>query len=809
MNTFLVKTVKKSLVVSCFAFSSQYALAQNDCSPQALGAQASIINAVAQASGQCTAQWYSTPAKLFEHNMGEQQLLALNTELSQLIADYRAEPEQIAKISNMVTYLSAAYYVRYGMKSSLGNYPVSLSHAIAANINAFLAKPEAFTASHAAESLLGQVILLADSIKALPLTLTASMPVFSHLSRNNADDGSFIESANNVFRAMFGHVGNNEFYAAVAAHPEVIDQLQALVLDNDWALDTQAGIILSNAAREIGRLLISPHQTTRKQALAALKQILAHYSLNERNAPVWLGAAEMIHYYAHSEEQALGLTDAKARLEQLILPLTYACDGAATVRAQKLTQAQLVQTCDRLNAKENDFHQTMNDGYQPVADDHNSAVEVVVFDTTQDYTSYSAFLFGNPTNNGGIYLEGNPSRQDNVARFVAHRNDYDRDFSILNLEHEYTHYLDGRYDLYGGFNDNLKYGHIVWWLEGFAEYMHYKDNNPVASQVVSQAQPLTLSQVFSTSYNDGQDRIYRWGYFAVRFMMTQHRDDVDALLALSRAGQYQQWAAKVQALGQQYDDEFATWLKSALAKSTSQSAPAAQPAAPQPQAVINALQVGKTIELDGQYGSQQFFYVDVKPKTRKFTLTMSGSGDADLYIKFQSKATYYDFDRSLTHYIAGTSNEQTELPVGDDGFVKAGRYYLSVLGRDNFEHVSLNANEVVEQDKVVEDDRTPLLLTVHDYTSLTVQQARYLVVPLAAGQQKLKLWVKPEHVKGKLTLSVAQGRWPTATDADARVESRDGIIYLEMKAAKAGGYLYMLLSADQPGNDVAVYPYTE
>ncbi|MFP3344697.1 collagenase, partial [Halomonas sp. SIMBA_159] len=91
--------------------------------------------------------------------------------------------------------------------------------------------------------------------------------------------------------------------------------------------------------------------------------------------------------------------------------------------------------------------------------DYNDSVEVIVFNTNADYVSYSNFLFGNTTNNGGQYLEGNPANPDNQARFVAYRNEYAEGYSILNLEHEYVHYLDGRFNLYGDFNDVLSPGH--------------------------------------------------------------------------------------------------------------------------------------------------------------------------------------------------------------------------------------------------------------------------------------------------------------------------------------------------------------
>ncbi|KGK68052.1 collagenase, partial [Vibrio vulnificus] len=131
--------------------------------------------------------------------------------------------------------------------------------------------------------------------------------------------------------------------------------------------------------------------------------------------------------------------------------------------------------CRKLNDKEVDFHTVAKTNQQPVPDDNSDKVDVIVFKTKDDYSTYSSFLFGNTTNNGGQFLERDPSQANNVPRFVAYQNGWDDDFSILNLEHEYVHYLDGRFNQYGDFHTTMREGHIVWWLEGFAEYMYYKE----------------------------------------------------------------------------------------------------------------------------------------------------------------------------------------------------------------------------------------------------------------------------------------------------------------------------------------------
>ncbi|MDW2245452.1 collagenase, partial [Vibrio sp. 1287] len=186
-----------------------------------------------------------------------------------------------------------------------------------------------------------------------------------------------------------------------------------------------------------------------KVVVDTLDSLLKRYPLGGKSDRIWVGIAEMVDAYAPDYLEQLGLSNSKSVLKQRIMTFSYDCRGPARILAQEMTEAQAITSCETLNLKEDDFHQTVNTGYQPVADDHSDSVDVIVFKTKSDYSTYSSFLFDNTTNNGGQFLERDPSKQGNVPRFVAYQNGWDDDFSILNLEHEYVHYLDGRFNQYG------------------------------------------------------------------------------------------------------------------------------------------------------------------------------------------------------------------------------------------------------------------------------------------------------------------------------------------------------------------------
>ena len=187
--------------------------------------------------------------------------------------------------------------------------------------------------------------------------------------------------------------------------------------------------------------------------------------------------------------------------------------------------SQLSSTCDSVIKEAKYFHGLLGTSKgKPVANDKNKTLELVVFDNYSEYARFSGFLFGNSTNNGGMYLEGDPSAAGNQARFLAYRADWLANFEIWNLNHEFAHYLDGRYDMWGGFGDYpLSVGggdqSSVWWIEGFAEYVSYSYRKKYNADATSRAQtaPLALSEVMRNTYDSGSARVYNWGYLAARY----------------------------------------------------------------------------------------------------------------------------------------------------------------------------------------------------------------------------------------------------------------------------------------------------
>ena len=257
-----------------------------------------------------------------------------------------------------------------------------------------------------------------------------------------------------------------------------------------------------------------------------------------------------------------------------VLSQTHACSDTIVIRSQALTKQQISDACQLLQTQEANFHQLFGTLNKPVANDNNHNMRANVYHSREDYVEHVTQHFDVPSDNGGMYLEGLPWKSDNQAEFVA----YEKKGQVWNLAHEYVHYLDGRFNLYGDFCLSLHdshsgpeycpkpaplYPHTVWWSEGVAEYISIGSHNPKALALIGSKQTYALSDIFNTSYekNGGTDRVYRWGYLAVRFMIENHKDKIDTMLGFTRVGDYPRYQDLLTDWGTSMDAEFDAWLK--------------------------------------------------------------------------------------------------------------------------------------------------------------------------------------------------------------------------------------------------------
>lgn len=636
-----------------------------------------IESRVANSDYECMRTWFSPSLEQADVVFSTMSVSRITGGLKKAIEAYKGTKEQAQQIYYLGEFIKAAYKNRHDtFAKKLQPFSSELSADIANTIQQFLRSPHALTDGREQQEALASMLIVVDSIRQLAIAAPDVFAILDSFSADKSDSYYYRKAINNIFVAMAGHSQTKAFYDVIESDSSYIHRLSGFITNNEWAIGTDSEQLLGNAARELARLVKTEDAETKKVVVDTLDSLLKRYPLGGKSDRIWVGIAEMVDAYAPDYLEQLGLSNSKSVLKQRIMTFSYDCRGPARILAQEMTEAQAITSCETLNLKEDDFHQTVNTGYQPVADDHSDSVDVIVFKTKSDYSTYSSFLFDNTTNNGGQFLERDPSKQGNVPRFVAYQNGWDDDFSILNLEHEYVHYLDGRFNQYGDFHDTMREGNIVWWLEGFAEYMYYKEGYN-AALVLGKEKTHTLADVFSTNYSDGLNRVYRWGYLAVRFMIEKHPENVTELLGYSRTGQYKEWVKLLERLGPAYNTEFHSWLDE-VTKDIDDS----DISQPKPKEKPKKIELNTSIQVSGKKFSETLFFVDVSESYNQLEVSISGTGDADLYACYDKVCHYFEYEWS--NYTHG-SNETISIPKNEDGSIKMGQYYFSISGREEFD----------------------------------------------------------------------------------------------------------------------------
>lgn len=463
--------------------------------------------------------------------------------------------------AQLVLYLRAGYYVHWYDPATVGTYGTALRTAIQSGLDAFFGNSRALTVSDANGEVLAEAVTLIDSAEENARYLGVVKRLLT--SYDSSYDASWwmLNAVNNVYTVLFRGHQVPAFVSAVQADPSILDTLDSFATGHLGLLGTERSYLTSNAGRELGRFLQHPALLSRVRPLA--RNLLTRSAITGRTAPLWVGVAEMTDSYDRANCSSYDTCDLQRRLADSVLTVNHTCSPGIRIRAQEMTAAQLADSCRSLLNQDAYFHDLVKDGNRPVSGDNNSTIEVCVFDSSTDYQTYAGAMFGIDTNNGGMYLEGDPAAAGNQPRFVAYEAEWVRPaFEIWNLNHEYTHYLDGRYDMYGDFGAGVTTP-TIWWIEGFAEYVSYSYRKIVYDAAVAEAAKRTyaLSTLWDTTYSHDTTRIYRWGYLAVRYMFERHPADVATVLGNYRTGNWNAARAFLTGtIGSRYDGDWQTWL---------------------------------------------------------------------------------------------------------------------------------------------------------------------------------------------------------------------------------------------------------
>ncbi|MGW4421018.1 collagenase [Streptosporangium sp. NPDC004631] len=537
------------------------------CSPSDFTSRSgsALVQQIKASTTDCVNSLFSLTGTDASGAFRESQMTAVAYALRDNGANYTGDNS--ASTAQLTLYLRAGYYVHW-YDTSVGTYGPALKTAIQSGLDSFFGNPKAFTVSNANGEVLAEAITLIDSAEENDRYLDVIKRMLTDY--NSSYDASWwmLNAVNNVYTVLFRGHQVPAFVTKVQSDPSILTTLNSFAVNHISLLTTDRSYLASNAGRELSRFL--QHSTLLTQVRPKVKDLLTRSSITGPTASLWVGVAEMTDSFDKANCTYYDTCNLQERLAASVLTVNYTCSASIKIRAQDMNSSELADSCRSLTSQDAYFHNKVNDGGRPVANDNNTTIEVCVFNSSTDYQTYAGAMFGIDTNNGGMYLEGDPAAAGNQPRFIAYEAEWVRPtFEIWNLNHEYTHYLDGRFDMYGDFGAGITTP-TIWWIEGFAEYISYSYRGVNYDAAITEAAKRTyaLSTLWDTTYSHDTTRIYRWGYLAVRYMFEKHPSDVATVLGYYRSGNWN--AARsflTSTVGSRYDSDWYTWLAACAAGS--------------------------------------------------------------------------------------------------------------------------------------------------------------------------------------------------------------------------------------------------
>jgi len=490
----------------------------------------------------------------------ESQMVAVAQGFQSLASDYTGDDS--TGIWQLVLYLRAGYYVQYGDPTDVGTYDAALSTDVENALTTFFASPKTADVSEDNGDVLGDAVVLSDSANLQGDYLGVYKTLLdSYTSAWDADD-SMDAVIYDVYTPLWRGQYNPAFVTALTADPSVINALDSFALDHTAMLGGDNTFMDADAGNDLAAYVQFPalQATVRPLALGLLQAS----SISGPTAALWMSVAQQADGFDAADCSYYGVCNLAAQATAAALPITHTCSPEITILAQSLSSADLDAACSELAGQDAYFQGVVKDS-GPIAGQYNDTDNIVVFSSSLDYEIYAPVIYGVDTDNGGITLYGTPSTPGNLDYSILYQDPTTDGYTdnIWNLNYEYTHFLDARYDTMGTWED-VEAVPDIWWVEGISGYISYSYRGITDTDAVTDAGEHTyaLSTLWQTTYaNSDDDRVFPWGYLAVRYMVEEHPADVQAILDDFRAGNYTAgYDYYTDTIGTRYDADFNTWL---------------------------------------------------------------------------------------------------------------------------------------------------------------------------------------------------------------------------------------------------------
>ncbi|EOP59324.1 collagenase [Bacillus cereus VDM021] len=325
------------------------------------------------------------------------------------------------------------------------------------------------------------------------------------------------------------------------------------------------GWLINNGIYYAGRL--GKFHSNPKKGLDVATQAMGMYPyLGEQ----YFGAAEQIatnYGKVDANGKTVNLDQLKKEGKNKYLPKTYTFDDGAIVfkTGDKVTEEKIQRMYWAAKEVKAQYHRVIGNDKALEPGNPDDVLTIVIYNTPDEY-KFNNQLYGYETNNGGIYIE-----QDGTF-FTYERTPQQSIFSLEELfRHEFTHYLQGRYEVPGlfGQGDIQQNERLTWYAEGNAEFFagSTRTNNVVPRKSVIRglstepAERYTAERTLFSKY--GTWDFYNYSFALQSYMYNHKFDTFDKIQDLIRANDVKGYDAYREALSkdEQLNKDYQTYMQ--------------------------------------------------------------------------------------------------------------------------------------------------------------------------------------------------------------------------------------------------------
>ncbi|ACJ31473.1 Dihydroxyacid dehydratase/phosphogluconate dehydratase [Shewanella piezotolerans WP3] len=427
---------------------------------------------------------------------------------------------------------------------------------------------------------------------------------FQSLLSNPFANDNYIDATTYTIRALgaAAYYGDTPVKTALNARmTEVLSVMRSHIYLGETAFDARYSDaddilwLVPTALKSLARIYNIAHDEAKQRIDSLIIELHAKLASEVDSEAVGI----LVNYeFLEAVNRSCGTSDPLASYcvtSEDVLSVVHQCSTDYTLHMQaSATTEQLNRSCSEISEHEVHFHQFFGTQGTPLPNDDNQSLDIYAFSSPDDYKKYAGAFFGISTSNGGIYLEGDPAKPDDNSIFIAMvcdddwvGNSCDYSGQIYNLKHEFTHYLDGRYNR---FDEYKYYKYDIAWVEGMAEYLSQGNNYP---RTLHNVKGKTIPPLYNIMLmRDSYDDLYQWAYFAMHYLANEHKAEVNLLAEALRAGDTDAYEATIKAVVTRTEAGFIDYV---LAHS--------EAVAPKPEIIPTANEIG-SCDLQQQYVSE-------------------------------------------------------------------------------------------------------------------------------------------------------------------------------------------------------------